>query len=116
MTLHVLCLSLFWLVLLDEQEIRQALRDCDLSVSKMAAWLERDRAYLDRQLRGQKALKHGDLHKLPLRFAQWYHFRMLLKVGLPKEVRRGVLVFLAMSGQRRMTRMAGPDTRKERSA
>lgn len=101
--------------LIDGDVIREALRYADISITKAAAWMEMDPRQLDRQLNGAEHLRHASLAKLPTVFHSWYHFLMLDRVRLPRPVRRGLPLQLALMGKRRMARMERAE-RKETKA
>jgi len=93
----MLSLGMFCFVLIDEAEIRRALDICGISITKLAVYLERDRGYVESQLKDARPLYHRDLvNKLPKKFVQWYAALLLIKVGLPEEMRQAALIDSAL--------------------
>jgi len=86
----------FILALVDEEQIRRALDICGISITKLAVYWDRDRSYVERQLKDERPFPHRDLAKLPLRFAQWYHALMVMKLGLPEELRQAAVIDTAI--------------------
>jgi len=112
---HLFFLGLFWFVLIDEAEIRRALEICGISITKLAVYLERDRGYVESQLKDVRPLYHRDLiNKLPKRFTQWYAFLLLMKVGLPEELQQASLYEYAMqSYEQQLTQLSPFEQKKE---
>ena len=101
--LHLL--GLMWLVVLDAKEIWEALAACGITPSKVEHYLGMDRRQFSRQLDGPEHLRHATLEKLPLSFHREYHWRMVLKLGLPEHVKKSVLPALCYRGARRQLKM-----------
>jgi hypothetical protein len=98
-------------VLLDV--VREAMQHSGIGVSKMALWMEIDQAQLERQLQGKEHLSLRRMHKCPLVFLQYFFFFGMVKVGLPKPIRRAALIQLALMAGRRQARMESPIGREE---
>ena len=102
-------LGLFCFVLIDEAEIRRALDICGISITKLAVYLERDRGYVESQLKDARPLYHRDLvNKLPKKFVQWYAFLLLMKVGLPEELQQASLIEYAMQSYEQQLAQLSP--------
>jgi len=111
---HLMLTAVFTFVtLVDEKQIRRALELCGISVTKLAVFWERDRSYVERQLKDERPFQHRDLAKLPLKFSQWYHFLMLVSVGMPEELQHATAIETAITDyERQLALFEQSDERK----
>lgn len=105
------------LAVLDSKEIWDALAAVGITKEKTELYTGIDRRQFARQLDGPEHLRHATLEKLPLSFHREYHWRMVLKVGLPEQVQRSLPLLLAVAGEKPMAKMNLPEEQKaEKSA
>jgi len=98
------------------QVVRDAIRHSNLSLKQASLWQEIDQSQLERQLNGVEHLSLRRMEKLPLKSLQWFFWLGLMKVGLPKEVRRAAIVQFALMGNRRMLRLEQAVEKAEQTA
>lgn len=100
---------------LDAKEIWDALLAVGIGKEKTEQWTGIDRRQLARQIDGDEWLRHKTLEKFPLSYHQEYHWRMVLKVGLPDRIRRSLPLVLAFESlDKPMAKMSLPETEKEK--
>jgi len=85
--------------------IRDALRMSNIGVVKAALWMDINPGQLERQLQGKEHLHFDRYMKLPLLFFQWFALLLLVKVGLPRVIRRSIPIAVALAGKKRMARL-----------
>jgi hypothetical protein len=106
----------FILALVDEEQIRRALDICGISITKLAVYWDRDRSYVERQLKDERPFPHRDLAKLPLKFMQWYCALLLMKIGLPEELRQAAVIDTAIRDYEHQLMLFEQSERKERAS
>lgn len=103
------------LAVLDAKEIWDALKACGIGTKEIEWHTGLDRRQFARQLDGPEHLRHSTLQKFPLSFAKEYHWRMVLKVGLPERVLKSLPLLLALP-EKPMAKMNVVDERKEQAS
>lgn len=93
-------------------ELKDALRQSDVSQEKLALYLGMDKSQLSRQLNGDGGITLKRLANCPDDTWRWFAVGILLHLGLPRALQRSARLAFALIGHKRQ--MAKSDARQTR--